>query len=294
MLPDFLVIGAQKSGTTWLYRNLQMHPDIWLPPEKEIHFFDFPPVIPFYFTLFSSAKSIRHWGKNRMLRDFNKVKAGEQSLSWYLRYYFFFRTKGWYRSLFTPNERQISGEITPRYAILNKKRVGNAYALIPNAKIVYLLRNPIDRMWSDLAMYYRPQFGRVNSGSMDKKSIIRFLKNPKHLASSEYLKNLARWELYYPKLQVLVVFQDQIREEPEKMLQDISQFLGVSHFEYHHSELINKKINSHSYPGIPSEYAKLLAEIFIDETEELHRRFRSPYTQRWLKSTQVILEEGRA
>ncbi len=293
MLPDFLVIGAQKSGTTWLYRNLENHPKIWLPPEKEIHFFDFPQVIPFYFTLFSSARSIRHWGKNRMVRDFNKVKAGEQSLSWYLRYYFFFRTKRWYKSLFTPSENQVSGEITPRYAILKKTRVEKAHAIIPNAKIVYLLRNPIDRMWSDLAMYHRPQFGHANSGSIGKKRILRFLKNPKHLASSEYLKNLARWEMYYPESQVLVVFQDQIREEPENLLQEISQFLGVDHFEYHHSELINKKINSHSYPEIPDEYAKLLADIFIDEIEQLHQRFNNSYTQSWLKATQAILDKKK-
>jgi hypothetical protein len=44
--PDFLIIGAQKSGTTWLDRNLRLHPDLWLPPEKELHFFDFPPWMP--------------------------------------------------------------------------------------------------------------------------------------------------------------------------------------------------------------------------------------------------------
>lgn len=39
-LPDFLVIGAQKAGTTWLYENLRQHPDLFLPDEKELHYFD--------------------------------------------------------------------------------------------------------------------------------------------------------------------------------------------------------------------------------------------------------------
>jgi hypothetical protein len=38
--PHFIGIGAQKAGTTWLYRNLQEHPEVWLPPEKELHYFD--------------------------------------------------------------------------------------------------------------------------------------------------------------------------------------------------------------------------------------------------------------
>jgi hypothetical protein len=37
--PDFLIIGAQKAGTTWLYRNLAYHPEIWMPLVKEVHFF---------------------------------------------------------------------------------------------------------------------------------------------------------------------------------------------------------------------------------------------------------------
>jgi hypothetical protein len=42
MYPNFLGIGAQKSGTTWLHDNLARHPQVWLPPVKEIHYFDRP------------------------------------------------------------------------------------------------------------------------------------------------------------------------------------------------------------------------------------------------------------
>ena len=40
MFPDFIGIGAQKAGTTWLHHNLQAHPGIWMPKEKELHYFD--------------------------------------------------------------------------------------------------------------------------------------------------------------------------------------------------------------------------------------------------------------
>ena len=40
MYPDFLVVGAQKAGTTWLYRSLRTHPQVWMPREKELHYFD--------------------------------------------------------------------------------------------------------------------------------------------------------------------------------------------------------------------------------------------------------------
>src|SRR3989449_8722430 len=38
--PDFLCIGAHKGGTTWLYQQLDSHPDFWMPPFKELHYFD--------------------------------------------------------------------------------------------------------------------------------------------------------------------------------------------------------------------------------------------------------------
>ena len=40
MFPDFIGIGAQKAGTTWLDRNLRAHPQIWMPERKELHYFD--------------------------------------------------------------------------------------------------------------------------------------------------------------------------------------------------------------------------------------------------------------
>lgn len=38
--PDFLLIGPQRTGTTWLHRNLILHPDIYMPPEKELYYFN--------------------------------------------------------------------------------------------------------------------------------------------------------------------------------------------------------------------------------------------------------------
>src|SRR6201987_4886933 len=38
--PDFLCVGAHKSGTTWLYQQLDSHPDFWMPPVKELHYLD--------------------------------------------------------------------------------------------------------------------------------------------------------------------------------------------------------------------------------------------------------------
>ena len=289
MYPDFLVIGAQKSGTTWLYQNLRTHPEIWLPPEKEIHFFDFPPYMPFYFLLFAPERSIRHWGWNRMIRDYQKVKAGEQSMSWYLRYYLHPRTKGWYCSLFKPEKGQIVGEITPRYSAMTDRGVGKIHVLMPETKLIYLLRNPMDRMWSDLAMFHSPRFGHDGLHSIDERRIVKFLTNSRHLSSSRYLNNLARWEKYYPSSQIFIGFQDQIRDEPEALLREIYRFLNVDNAYQPNKEIVKKRVNSHRYPEMPGHIAKVLAETLIVDIEKLHQRFSNVYTEKWLQTAQSFL-----
>lgn len=292
MIPDFLVIGSQKAGTTWLDRNLRNHPNIWLPPEKELHFFDFPPLIPFFFLLFAPMRPIRHWAKNRMVRDFAKVREGQQALGWYVSYYFSIRTQHWYLSLFKPAKGQVAGEITPRYAILGEAKIAKVHALVPDAKIIYLLRNPIDRIWSDLAMFHRPKFGSQGLHTADPEAIEKFIGNATHQASSRFLKNLHRWEKYYPPEQIFIGFQEQIRDTPEQLLKDVCLFLGVDASDEHICAMAKQRINSHQYPDIPSDIAYALAKLFISDIEQLHRRFNNPHTAQWLASAQQQLAKG--
>jgi hypothetical protein len=292
MIPDFLVIGAQKSGTTWLDRNLRSHPDIWLPPEKEIHFFDFPPLIPFFFLLFAPERPVRCWAKNRMIRDFKKVRGGEQSLGWYLKYYIGVRTQRWYVSLFKPAAQQIAGEITPRYAILGEKHIAKVHQLMPNGKIIYLLRNPIDRIWSDLAMFNSTRFGSDGLHTATAEEIDKFIQNAKHLASSRYINNLHRWEKFYGSEQIFIGFQDQIRDDPGQLIKDICQFLAIDDSSLHLSDLIHQKINSHDYPEIPQPMAGSLAKLLLADIEGLHERFDNVYTRQWLLTAQAYLRNN--
>ncbi|MGZ8191632.1 MAG: sulfotransferase domain-containing protein [Methylococcaceae bacterium] len=289
MIPNFLVIGAQKSGTAWLFQNFKTHPQIWMPPEKEIHFFDFPPLIPFYFLLFAPERAIRHWAKNRMIRDYRKVLDGEQTAAWNIRYYLFFRTRGWYKSLFTPDITQISGEITPRYSIISEKSIAKVHDLNPDIKIIYLLRNPIDRMWSDVAMYHSARFGHQGLHTVNEQDIVKFLQDPRHLISSHYLKNLQRWEKFYPSAQIFVGFFEQLSDTPKELLQSIYQFLEIDASEQYISNQAYEKINARDYPEMPDHIASMLARSLIEEIENLHQRFDNPYTAEWLKSTQKYL-----
>jgi len=283
MYPNFLVIGAQKAGTTWLDRNLRCHPQIWLPPEKEIHFFDLPRPLPFAALLLAPVRAARHWTKARLARDWAKIKTGEQTFAWYLRYYFFPRTKHWYRSLFRPGRGQICGEATPRYATLPEKEIEHIRRLMPDLKIVYLLRDPIDRMWSDLAMFQRPRFGGRGLRRAEKENIRHFLGDRENLAHSRYAENLARWEKYFGPEQVFIGFQEEIVSQPEDLLHRVLAFLGATNNAPTAFPQASERINSKKYRRIRPRMARHLAVQLADDTEAIHRRLQTPQTAAWVQ-----------
>ena len=69
--PDFLCVGAQKAGTSWLYRQLEPHPDFWMPPVKELHYFD---------QLSWTKRGSRR--RNRDERDLRFFESGSDPHSW--------------------------------------------------------------------------------------------------------------------------------------------------------------------------------------------------------------------
>lgn len=291
MYPDFLIIGAQKAGTTWLDRNLRTHPQIWLPPEKEIHYFDLPRPLPFAALLLAPVRAARSWTKARLERDWAKVRSGEQKLSWYLRYYFLPRTHRWYRSLFTPSPGQICGETTPRYATLPEAEIARIKKLMPHLKLIYLLRNPIDRMWSDLAMFQRPRFGGRGLRRAENDTVRKFLANKENLAHSRYAQNLARWEKYFGPECIFVGFQEEISNHPDNLLRRILDFLGVATSASADFPRAADRINSKKYPPIRPRMAQHLAARLYADTAALHERLQTPETAAWLRHNEACRKQ---
>ena len=134
--PDFLVIGAQRAGTTWLHRVLRQHPALWLPPVKELHYFDRLDIK----RTILSPKERRRVGLKRLL-----------SLDpWLIKYWFRHRDDKWYASLFRGAQARglIAGEITPAYATLNEKVLRRIQRMNEGIKLVFVMRDPVDRAWS--------------------------------------------------------------------------------------------------------------------------------------------------
>ncbi len=217
----------------------------------------------------------------------NKVKkalqdVNRQNIAWHTRYFLLPRTEKWYASLFSPRKGQIADEVTPNYASINEKTVGRVYALMPDIKIIYLLRNPIQRMWSWAAHSYSEQFGYQGLHTISDHTIMKFLQKEKHLGDSQYFTNLQRWERFYPKKQIFIGFFEQIADNPCQQLKDIYAFLELDFSEQYIPDIVHQKVKARQYPEIPEHFAHYLAQQLYGEIEQLHQRFDNEYTENWL------------
>lgn len=284
MYPNFLCIGAQKAGTTWLDLNFRHHPHIKMTPVKEIHYFDEPSTMPII-TRVITDKWWRIRLKHPLWRSLKERR--KEDLQWFLRFFFLPRNENWYSSLFTPGVGQISGEVTPGYASLNENMVARFHDLMPNLGIIYLLRNPILRTWSQAALHFRIR-GRKLENVRDEELFETFGLDwvSRH---SYYLRNLEKWEKFYPENQIFIGFFDQLSENPRDLLRNIYNFLEVDSSQNVIPDSADRKMNSGKYPEIPIRFSGYLAHKYYDQIKQLHTRFANRYTADWLEFAEKCL-----
>lgn len=220
---DFLGIGAQKSGTSWLHDRLQRHPEIAFPGGKEVHFWD---------------------------------QKSTQGI-------------GWYRSIFEGPELhgKVCGEITPAYSILPLETIRECHVHFPDLKLIYLLRNPIDRAWSAAKMSLDRSEMEIHEAS-DQWFIDHF-KSRGSLLRGDYEACLRNWLECYPRGQLLLCFFEEILGEPEALLKKCFRHLGVREDLYDWSADLKEAVHRGIQVGIPPHLRSVLEEIYRSKIESL-------------------------
>lgn len=186
---DFLCVGAEKSGTTWLDAMLRQHPQVCLPHKKELHYFnqynaEFPDLL------------------NRNAR---------RPLSWYFSFF----------PSCHPSQKR--GEICPSY-LWDEGAALRIHELSPNAHILIILRNPVERTYS--AYRYWSQYGTIVGEFREA-----FQKYHSVLAQrSLYYEQVRRYLDTFSSDQVHVYLYDDLRKDPVQFLKSIEQTLHIAEF----------------------------------------------------------------
>jgi len=238
-LPDFLIVGAQKAGTTALYAYLRRHPGITGPSWKEVSYFD------------------RHYA----------------------------RGPNWYRGNF-PNllraRGELVGEASPSYLFhpLAPERVEE---LVPEARLIALVRNPIDRALSHynhelalgrerlsfedaLAAEERRLEGEEERLRVDPRYFSSEWWSHTYKARGRYAEQLERWLEVWPREQLLILPSEELLGEPERAHAEVLEFLGAPA----HRLDSYPRVFERQYEEMKPETRAELADYFAEPNRRLY------------------------
>ncbi len=280
----FIGIGAQKAGTTWLFERLNELPDFDFTPIKELHYFDrdskYPS--PNYLqevSLYNRLKN-REWRESTYKTLHNLFKNRNWGhFKWYWNYYYSNYNKRWYNSLFK-SLSGISGEITPAYSMLDEESIREMKDFAPKAKIIFIIRNPIDRAWSHLRYNIKEGYIKENIDDISLESQKQFLLSKQQKWRSDYLSTIEKFQKHFGNKQFLVCFYDAISENPEGLLNDIVHFLGGNTSNIHKYCKIRAKSNISPQKNIPDEIWSFLKDMYKDDITKL-RNLLGSYCDKW-------------
>ena len=207
--PDFLCVGVHKGGTTWLYQQLDSHPDFWMPPLKELHYFDQLSRVQR-----PSSPRCRDERDRRFLENINDLSA---------KPYIDFEHYG---QLFEPKGSLLSGDISPNYSTLRNKIVRQIVRYFPKLKVIFLARDPVERVWSHLSMeVHYHQIEAFDVSDIDE--VNRNLLRRGLLLRSYPSAVVARWKRYVDPDRFRIYFFDDLQRNPTELRRSILGFLGA-------------------------------------------------------------------
>jgi len=131
----------------------------------------------------------------------------------------------WYSALFPNGDTRKKGEITPAYAMLPIATIRGIYALNPDLRILYVIRNPIERAWSAALMALERAELKLTEAS-DQWFIDHF-RSSGSLSRGDYEACLRKWRSTFDHDQLLVLRYEQVCESPKSVLRRCSAHIGV-------------------------------------------------------------------
>lgn len=133
----------------------------------------------------------------------------------------------WYGEKFNYAGNRIKGEVSPDYCTLKIARIQFIHDVCPELKIIYLLRNPIERTWSSAVMKLVQEMNRKME-EVDDQEFIEYCVSPGAIQQGFYSHNIERWLTVFSQNQLFLGLYDDIQSSPVNLLKNIFNFLDVS------------------------------------------------------------------
>ncbi len=210
--PDFLVIGPQRTGTTWLGQALKRHPQVFIPWHKEIHYFN-----------------------NLEYPEFHPASLPpvDKDLGWYIDQfqvpedYRGRRDEECRRELGRPYAPCSFGDLTATYAAaVHEGIIQDIMTLNPDIKVIALVRDPVQRAWSHAKKDLCVQRGRKVE-EVPEQEWVDFFTQPYQVDCGHYSVFLERWRSFVPAENLMVGRFVDIKQDPRGLVRKVHEHLGL-------------------------------------------------------------------
>jgi hypothetical protein len=246
MLPSFVIVSVERGGTTSLYRYLTSHPGVGEAFRKEVHYFDMNAV---------------------------------QGPDWYRAH---FPLQAWGAWARLRHGAGITGEASPYYLYHPHVPVRLA-RLLPDVRIVALVRNPVERAYSHYHLNVRQGKEDLSfeealerederlAGEWEKLSTDELYWSEPHYRFAYrgrglYAERLKEWHRHFSVEQILVVRSEDLYTDPAAVVAQVFHHLGVPPFTPSGFKAYNQK----PYPGLAPDTRRKLAEFFAPHNQRLY------------------------
>lgn len=244
VMPNFLVFGAAKSGTTSIYKYLEQHPDVFMSSFKEPGFFAFEGETP---TL--NGPGAQKWVDKWVVTDLES-----------------------YQKLFAnyQGEKAI-GEASPYY-IYYQKTAATIHQHVPEMKLIAILRNPVDRAFSNYVWAVRDRAENLTDfqdALAAEDDRIKENWGPKWHYKNQgfYYRQLKPYYELFALEQIKIYLYENFVAEPVAVMQDIFQFLGIDHdftpdmSRKHNTSLIPRNKSWHQFLDKPNPIKSIIKPL---------------------------------
>lgn len=265
----FVCIGAQKSGTTWLARMLETHPDVFVTPVKEIHYFDHVAGITQHLR---NAKRRSRYRKfhQRLWTQWRRFGEQRRQWPWYRHYMKSPIDDAWYAGLFDfRGGRRMAGEITPEYAILGRGGLSHIKRLAPDARVLFIMRNPVARMWSQVLHQCRRR--GLDADRLSHETIVAMLAEPRFGELGDYAATLDDMAAVFAADQTHVMFYEEMHQDRLKALAEVCHFIGVGFDPAYFGEA-GRRFNRSQEAALPEAVRAHMRSLYRAQAEAVRQR----------------------
>lgn len=259
--PDFLCIGAQKAGTTWLYQHLKAHPAAWVPPIKELHYFD-QRYIPETRSWTTEARRGKIEQAIKQLERRYTGDACQAAINAATVIQNFRETDEWYSSVFQcAPAGAVSGELTPEYSLLKKPQIIDIEETFKFKKVMMILRDPLDRAISEVRMLLSIGLVKSYEEALGPKWNV--------VEKSSYHLIYDIWKEALKSDRLNLFSYDRLASQPMSFLKDVCEFLEVD-FSPNYFDGVDRVVFPGTLVPVPQNVLAELRQRIPRESYELY------------------------